>query len=300
MGGGQGNAGTRPRRKPRARPRGGRHDAAPRHPGIGPNAINPFKFFESPASLASKVVLPIHAEPTQRVRDIFFVAFVAFCSRIRTLTEGNEGNEVGMRVRKTACFPLDRETRVRCFLRSCLAPYSHPHFGIRTPESIHSQPFRPLREPRQRGEEDGSEVGVEPRLVEGPGDVLAEPVVAQADDPGMASRHRQGAGEVVEDLGDLEGQGVLEPPASPPGPSPSLRMASTGRGRWTRLAKVLTRSSRAVSSSVERAGPGGRPLDQGPQVDRVEAAGDGRARPAGRRERIAPATAAGPAGSSSR
>jgi hypothetical protein len=40
-----------------------------------------------------------------RVRDILFVAFVAFCSRIRTLTEGNEGNEVGNRT-------VDRETRV--------------------------------------------------------------------------------------------------------------------------------------------------------------------------------------------
>jgi hypothetical protein len=40
-GGGSGNAGTRPERRPGGQDRGGRHDAAPRHPGIGLNAINP-------------------------------------------------------------------------------------------------------------------------------------------------------------------------------------------------------------------------------------------------------------------
>jgi len=34
-------AGTRPERRPRGQDRDGRHDAAPRLPGIGPNAINP-------------------------------------------------------------------------------------------------------------------------------------------------------------------------------------------------------------------------------------------------------------------
>src|SRR5262245_2757194 len=46
LGGGSGHAGTRPERRPRRQDRGGRQDAAPRHPGIGPNATNPFTVFE--------------------------------------------------------------------------------------------------------------------------------------------------------------------------------------------------------------------------------------------------------------
>src|SRR5262249_42284320 len=40
-GGGEGHAGTRPERRPRGPDRSGPQEAAPRHPGIGPNAINP-------------------------------------------------------------------------------------------------------------------------------------------------------------------------------------------------------------------------------------------------------------------
>ena len=48
LGGGSGNAGTRPERRPRRQDRGGRQDAAPRHPGIGPNAINPSTVSQQP------------------------------------------------------------------------------------------------------------------------------------------------------------------------------------------------------------------------------------------------------------
>ena len=46
LGGGSGNAGTRPERRPRCQDRDGRHDAAPRLPGIGLKAINPLTVFE--------------------------------------------------------------------------------------------------------------------------------------------------------------------------------------------------------------------------------------------------------------
>jgi hypothetical protein len=46
LGGGSGNAGTRPELRPGCQDRAGRHDAAPRQPGIGPEAINPLTVFQ--------------------------------------------------------------------------------------------------------------------------------------------------------------------------------------------------------------------------------------------------------------
>src|SRR6266481_3296973 len=46
LGGGSGHAGTRPERRPRRQDRCGRQDAAPRLPGIGLKAINPFTVLE--------------------------------------------------------------------------------------------------------------------------------------------------------------------------------------------------------------------------------------------------------------
>jgi hypothetical protein len=43
-----------------------------------------------------RIVVALHDLRSSRVRDILFVTFVASCSRIRTLTQGNEGNEVGV------------------------------------------------------------------------------------------------------------------------------------------------------------------------------------------------------------
>ena len=58
------------------------------------------------------MVLTLHDLRSSPDRDIPFVAFVAFCSRIRTLTEGNEGNEVAIRREENSLFSSG--TRVAC------------------------------------------------------------------------------------------------------------------------------------------------------------------------------------------
>ena len=49
LGGGSGNAGTRPQRRPRDQNRGGRHDAAPRHPGMARKRPLPGQVLKKPA-----------------------------------------------------------------------------------------------------------------------------------------------------------------------------------------------------------------------------------------------------------
>ena len=92
LGGGSGNAGTRPERRPRGQDRGGRQDAAPRHPGIGPNAINPFTVFEItgereqarslfplPCNPPGRLLLPIplHTIPSPSPRPAGLASLIA-------------------------------------------------------------------------------------------------------------------------------------------------------------------------------------------------------------------------------
>ena len=51
-------------------------------------------------------------------------------------------------------------------------------------------------------------LGVDPGLIEDPGEVLAIAVVTESDDSGAAMKKRQGAGEVVQNLGNLHGHRV--------------------------------------------------------------------------------------------
>ncbi len=104
-------------------------------------------------------------------------------------------------------------------------------------------------------------------LIEHPGEVLAVLGVAEADDPGFTAGQRQRPGQVVEDLGDLEGHRILEP-AGPACGIPG-RVLARSPGTMDALGEglePLEQVRQLLSRGVE--GRGLRLADQRSQVQR--------------------------------